>query len=287
MQQLDHLHRFKQCEIQSLSYCNECGIIQYKNLSTLKPKEFCCKREMDPTELFFQMKEKVEKNIIKEKETPAIINNAKVAQRKRSIAFMKFVIKKFDLDERIYHACIALMDYLLKVSPEEFLTNTDMYNLSSFIIIIKFGESGYDSVQIKNFILNTKEKQDMFNELESKILNWIDYNVGQFFIDYDLLNLVLHNGILLEEEKVENLPYVYLNCLLLLNSIKEKNFCVKYNSLQIVFSIIFVMRNAFGLDKNNNFFEEIYDYHMDEFRECFEIIKGQIKLKKAKVNRLI
>lgn len=281
------LHRFQQCQIQSFNFCSECGCLKYNDIITLKPKEFSNPKEIDPMEQFSQMREKLKKLEIEPKVGPSCIENVKISQRKRSIAFIKYLMKKFNLEERIYHACISLMDYLLKISPEEFLVNTDMNILSCFLILIKFGENGCDSVQIKNFVLNTKEKQDMFNEYESKILKWINFDLGLFFLDYDLLNFLLYNGIIFEKEKVENLPYVYFNCFLLLNSIKEKNFYTKFNSFQIAFSIVFVMRNAIGLENGNKYFEEIYDFHLDDFRECYDTLKGQIKPKKAKVNRLI
>lgn len=274
-------HQLKQTKNKSVSYCDECGCLKYKDNVTEKPKDFKIRREVDPTEVFAVMKEKIDNmNLsLKKMNGPSILENVKLGQRKRSLAFIKFLINKFNLDKRIFHACVSLMDYLLKIKPEEILSNTDMYILSILIIIIKYGENGVNATKIKNFVLNSEDKKQKYKEYESQILRWIHFDISLFFIDYDVLNLLIENGILFEGEKVKNMEYIYCNCFLLLNSVKEKNYCMKYDSMQIAFSIVYVIRNAFGLEDKNKIFEEIYGYHFDCFRGCYETLKGQIKLK--------
>ena len=52
-------HDFQQSDIQSVRYCKDCGALQYKDKTSIKPNDFNHKREIDPTKLFDQLKNNV------------------------------------------------------------------------------------------------------------------------------------------------------------------------------------------------------------------------------------
>ena len=208
------------------------------------------------------------------------INRAYLNIRINGVEKIKYLCNKFELDEKIFHSSIYLMDFLY-VQKE---ISDDILKISfcCFILCLKFYENGNKTQYIIKKIFDNEEEKKIYIFLEQKILFLIEYNMC-FWTTYDILSFLLENGITFSYEKDFllknniNVNQLNLNCFLQLNRLVEKKFYLKFNPIDLAFSIIFLIREKYVLDDLILLFEEIYGIQID--KKCLEFLKTKIKLK--------
>ena len=131
-------------------------------------------------------------------------------------------------------------------------------------------------------IFNNEEEKKIYVFLEQKILFLIEYNM-YFWTTYDILSFLLENGITFSYEKDFllnnniNDNKLNFNCFVQLNKFVEKKFYLKFNPIDLAFSIIFLIREKYALDDLILLFEEIYGIQFN--KKCLEFLKTKIKFK--------
>ena len=208
------------------------------------------------------------------------INRAYLNIRINGVEKIKYLCNKFELDEKIFHSSIYLMDFLY--IQKEISDDILKISFCCFILCLKFYENGNKTQYIIKKIFDNEEEKKIYIFLEQKILFLIEYNMC-FWTTYDILSFLLENGITFSYEKDFllknniNVKQLNLNCFILLNKIVEKKYYLKFNPIDLAFSIIFLIREKYVLDDLILLFEEIYGIQFD--KKCLEFLKTKVKLK--------
>ena len=208
------------------------------------------------------------------------INRAYLNIRINGVEKIKYLCNKFELDEKIFHSSIYLMDFLY--IQKEISDDILKISFCCFILCLKFYENGNKTQYIIKKIFDNEEEKKIYVFLEQKILFLIEYNMC-FWTTYDILSFLLENGITFSYEKDFllknniNVNQLNLNCFLQLNKLVEKKFYIKFNPIDLAFSIIFLIREKYVLDDLILLFEEIYGIQFD--KKCLEFLKTKVKLK--------
>ena len=233
--------------------------------------------ECDPIDILYQIvlneKKKNENNDIKI--SPSYLNI-----RIKGIEKIKSLCNEYELDEIIIHSSIYLMDFLY--TQKEISDDILKISFSCFILCLKFNENGIKAQKIMEKIFVNEENKKIYVFLELKILFLIEYNMC-FWTTFDILYFLLENGITFSYEKDFllknniNVKQLNLNCFILLNKIVEKKYYLKFNPIDLAFSIIFLIREKYVLDDLKLLFEEIYGIQIN--KKCFEFLKTKIKFK--------
>ena len=208
------------------------------------------------------------------------INRAYLNIRINGVEKIKYLCNKFELDEKIFHSSIYLMDFLY--IQKEISDDIIKISFCCFILCLKFYENGIKTQHIMKKIFNNEEEKKIYVFLEQKILFLIEYNMC-FWTTYDILSFLLENGITFSYEKDFllnnniNDNKLNFNCFVQLNKFVEKKFYLKFNPIDLAFSIIFLIREKYALDDLILLFEEIYGIQIN--KKCLEFLKTKIKFK--------
>ena len=109
----------------------------------------------------------------------------------------------------------------------------------------KFKGDGVKAKKLeREMISNIKEFS--YNVIEQNILKVVDYKLN-FVTVFDIMNDILHKGILFIDENTRMIDKIYLSCLVQLNAIVENKIILNYKETDIVFSIIAFTRELYGL----------------------------------------
>ena len=233
--------------------------------------------ECEPIDILYQIVLNERK---KKENNNSNINQAYLNIRIYGIEKIKYLCNNFELDEKIFHSSIYLMDFLY--IQKEISDDIIKISFCCFILCIKFYENGIKTQHIMKKIFNNDEEKKMYVCLEQKILFLIEYNM-YFWTTYDILSFLLENGITFSYEKDFllknniNVNQLNLNCFLQLNKLVEKKFYIKFNPIDLAFSIIFLIREKYVLDDLILLFEEIYGIQFN--KKCLEFLKTKVKLK--------
>jgi hypothetical protein len=231
--------------------------------------------ECEPIDILYQMILSEKKIIKKSKITPSYLNI-----RINGVEKIKILCNDFELDEKIFHSSIYLMDFLY--TQKEISDDILKISFSCFVLCLKFYENGTKTKQILEKIFNNEEDIKNYLYLEQKILFLIEYEMC-FWTTYDILSFLLENGITFSYEKDFllknniNVNQLNLNCFFDLNKIVETKFYLNYRPIDLAFSIIFLIREKYVLDDLSLLFEEIYGIQLN--KKCLEFLKKKIKCK--------
>ena len=233
--------------------------------------------ECEPIDILYQIVLNERK---KNENNNSNINRAYLNIRINGVEKIKYLCNKFELDEKIFHSSIYLMDFLY--IQKEISDDILKISFCCFILCLKFYENGIKTQHIMKKIFNNEEEKKIYIISEQKILFLIEYNMC-FWTTYDILSFLLENGITFSYEKDFllknniNVAQLNLNCFLQLNRLVEKKFYIKFNPIDLAFSIIFLIREKYVLDDLILLFEEIYGIQFD--KKCLEFLKTKVKLK--------
>ena len=195
------------------------------------------------------------------------------------INIIKYLASKNELEEKIYHSSIYLLDRLYFDLNYSF--DIQKTAIACVIIMTKFLDNGVKGKYLEREVsLNIKNFDYPF--IEKKILQLIDYNLN-FITNFDICNFILDNGIIFTGESPRNIDKIYLSCLFQLNAVVEKKKFLNYNPIEIVFSIISFTRELYGLEPKYDIFEKIYKIPLSSYEKCLNKLKSKIHVKKCKV----
>ena len=198
--------------------------------------------------------------------------------RINGVNIIKNFCNTFQLDQRIFYSSIYLMDELF--INKKFTQDISKTSYHCIIICLKFFENGNFSTNV----MNSLNYENFDSNLEIEILKSINYNL-YFFTAYDILNLLLDNEILFSYEKVflrihnVEISNVYYNCFIQLYKLVDKKFYIRFNSIELAFSLIAFIRKSFGLENLQNLFGQIYSYKYENYSKCFEFLITKLKTK--------
>ena len=192
------------------------------------------------------------------------------------IKIIKYLSTKNELDENIFHSSIYLLDYLF--IQKKYVNDIKQAAIACVIIMTKFKGDGVKAKKLeREMISNIKEFS--YNVIEQNILKVVDYKLN-FVTVFDIMNDILHKGILFIDENTRMIDKIYLSCLVQLNAIVENKIILNYKEIDIVFSIIAFTRELYGLKNRSYVFDEIYGMTYD--RKCFNEIKKRTHVKRCK-----
>ena len=192
------------------------------------------------------------------------------------IKIIKYLSTKNELDENIFHSSIYLLDYLF--IQKKYVNDIKQAAIACVIIMTKFKGDGVKAKKLeREMISNIKEFS--YNVIEQNILKVVDYKLN-FVTVFDIMNDILHKGILFIDENTRIIDKIYLSCLVQLNAIVENKIIFNYKETDIVFSIIAFTRELYGLKNRSYVLDEIYGMTYD--RKCFNEIKKRTHVKRCK-----
>lgn len=274
----EHFHSFLQSKINAqILYCTTCGVYRIQNNLLIKPSTFNVKIDTDSlmtfTSIFHQIK-----NIQPIPKIPLLYSKLRI----NGINMIKYIANNYELDERIFHSSIMLMDELY--TRKNFNEDIQSIAMACLVLVMKFSELSEKAVAIQNtlFSLTSNHNKDnnFYKRIEEKILKAIDYNLN-YYTAYDILSILLYNGIVFEDENNKKINQIYLTCILQLNNLVEKSYFLNFSSLQISFSIVFLIRTVFGLELRKDIFKELYGYPFECFETCYNFLRSKMKVEKC------
>ena len=101
---------------------------------------------------------------------------------------------------------------------------------------------------------------------------------------FDIMNELLYNGIIFnDDDNIRSIEKIYMNCLLQLNALVEKNIFIEYTPVQISFAIVAFNRELYGLSDKSSFFESVYNISESLYEGCLKMLRTKVKIKQKTV----
>ena len=272
----EHFHSYIQSTANPIAfYCKVCGSFSFLNTSSIKPSTFKVPVHIDPLSTFSL--------VLSLERPPPKASIIYTKFRINGINMIKYLSTTFDLDEKIYHSSIYLMDMLY--IDKKFTDDIPTIAISCVILIVKFNENFDKAMSIQNSIINMSnrhnEDNNFYKRMEMRILAAIDYNLSFYTAD-DILSLLLYNGVVFDDEDKSKIEKIYLTSLLQLNGLIEKSFFVNFSPLQMAFSVVFLIRSVFGMEIRKDIFTALYGYPFESFESCYKFLKSKMRIEKTK-----
>lgn len=259
----------------SISYCTKCGCLSINSLTTVKPPQFINKPGLDPLSTFSLLN-----NTLSNKKFSTAKGLCQLSNfRPPIISIIKYVSNKYELDEKIYHLSIYLMDYLrLEMN---YMDDFKVTTLVCIILVTKFiGDAEKGRAMERD--LFTLRGDRTYPSREETILKLIGYKLN-FVTAYDIMTDVLYNGIIFsDDDNSRCVDKIYLNCLLQLNAFVEKQLFLNYTPIQIVFAIVAFNRELYGLSDKKDLFEKIYNISESLYGDCLKMLRTKVRVQRKK-----
>ena len=257
----------------NISFCIKCGCLSINSLTTVKPPQFINKPDTDPLSTFSLLN-----NPLSNKKFSTGKGLCKLSNfRPPIISIIKYVSNKYELDEKIYHTSIYLMDYLrLEMN---YMDDFKVTTLVCIILVTKFiGDAAKGRAMERE--LFTLRGDSTYPQREATILKLIGYKLN-FVTAFDIMTDVLYNGIIFsDDDNTRCVDKIYLNCLLQLNAFVEKQLFLSYTPIQIVFAIVSFNRELYGLNDRTDLFEKIYNIRESLYEDCLKKLRTKVKVQR-------
>ena len=258
---------------ESISFCSKCGCLSFNSLTTLKPPQFINKPDTDPLSTFSLLNISLSNKKFSSAKGLCKLSNF----RPPIISIIKYVSNKYELDEKIYHLSIYLMDYLrLEMN---YMDDFKVTTLVCIILVTKFiGDAVKGRAMERD--LFTMRGDSTYSQREETILKLIGYKLN-FVTSFDIMTDVLYNGIMFsDDDSTQCVDKIYLNCLLQLNAFVEKQIFLNYTPIQIVFAIVAFNRELYGLKDRRDLFEKIYNISESSYGDCLKMLRTKVKVQR-------
>ena len=266
-------------EMENYYFCQDCGSLLYQieendYIRTIKPIYFQQSIEISPYDIYKELSISNFKPLSEESKY--------YKNREKAIILLKKYNNIYKFSEHSYFLALTYMDNIFihiqdeKISKKQF----ELYIINSVLLAAKFYEKDIHQPNTSRFIsieLNYVIDECDIIENEIECLKILDYKLN-YFSSYEILMMFLNNGFIFEDE-INNktndyIIIIYNYALKIYKDIIQNVIALKYNNLQIVFSIIHLTRKQFGLQ--NNFFnilKKFYNIHLSDYKECLNTIK--------------
>ena len=267
-------------------YCSTCNCLLINNycLTTFKPASFKQVAHIDPLDMFTQCIITHHNNMFipLNTTTNAINSNLYLQTRSTAINAVKYISTTYGLDEHVYHSSIYICDYLyLKMN---FTEDVQLTAVVAVVLLTKYKHNGKIASVIEHELIYKNERYyTRYKDIEIKILKCLNYDLSMLTA-FDVLNMLLWNGIAFEEEvsdmKGQIIDKMYLNCVIHINNFVEKKNYVNYSPIEIAFAIVVINRELYGLKRElNRIFSVIYNISENSYQGLLHTL-----LKKNKRN---
>ena len=257
----------------NISFCIKCGCLSINSLTTVKPPQFINKPDTDPLSTFSLLNNALSNKKFSNGKGLCKLSNF----RPPIISIIKYVSNKYELDEKVYHSSIYLMDYLrLEMN---YMDDFKVTTLVCIILVTKFiGDAEKGRAMERE--LFTLRGDRTYPQREGTILQLIGYKMN-FVTAFDIMTDVLYNGIIFsDDDNTRCVDKIYLNCLLQLNAFVEKQLFLSYTPIQIVFAIVSFNRELYGLNDRTNLFEKIYNIRESLYEDCLKKLRTKVKVQR-------
>ena len=268
-------------------YCSTCNCLLINNycLTTFKPSSFKQVAHIDPLDVFTQSITSHYNNLFTPLNTTNTNNtsnsNLYLQTRSTAINAIKYISTTYGLDEHIYHSSIYICDYLyLKLN---FTEDVQLAAVVAVILLTKYKHNGKIASVIEHELIYKNEPYyTRYKDIEMKILKCMNYDLSMLNA-FDVLNMLLWNGIAFEEEVGDmkgQIDKMYLNCVIHINNFVEKKNYVNYSPIEIAFAIVVINRELYGLKRElHGIFSVIYNISENSYQGLLHTL-----LKKNKRN---
>ena len=257
----------------NISFCIKCGCLSINSLTTVKPPQFINKPDTDPLSTFSLLNNALSNKKFSNGKGLCKLSNF----RPPIISIIKYVSNKYELDEKVYHSSIYLMDYLrLEMN---YMDDLKVTTLVCIILVTKFiGDAEKGRAMERE--LFTLRGDRTYPQREGTILKLIGYKMN-FVTAFDIMTDVLYNGIIFsDDDNTRCVDKIYLNCLLQLNAFVEKQLFLSYTPIQIVFAIVSFNRELYGLNDRTDLFEKIYNIRESLYEDCLKKLRTKVKVQR-------
>ena len=257
----------------NISFCIKCGCLSINSLTTVKPPQFINKPDTDPLSTFSLLNNALSNKKFSNGKGLCKLSNF----RPPIISIIKYVSNKYELDEKVYHSSIYLMDYLrLEMN---YMDDFKVTTLVCIILVTKFiGDAEKGRAMERE--LFTLRGDRTYPQREGTILKIIGYKMN-FVTAFDIMTDVLYNGIIFsDDDNTRCVDKIYLNCLLQLNAFVEKQLFLSYTPIQIVFAIVSFNRELYGLNDRTDLFEKIYNIRESLYEDCLKKLRTKVKVQR-------
>ena len=257
----------------NISFCIKCGCLSINSLTTVKPPQFINKPDTDPLSIFSLLNNALSNKKFSNGKGLCKLSNF----RPPIISIIKYVSNKYELDEKVYHSSIYLMDYLrLEMN---YMDDFKVTTLVCIILVTKFiGDAEKGRAMERE--LFTLRGDRTYPKREGTILKLIGYKMN-FVTAFDIMTDVLYNGIIFsDDDNTRCVDKIYLNCLLQLNAFVEKQLFLSYTPIQIVFAIVSFNRELYGLNDRTDLFEKIYNIRESLYEDCLKKLRTKVKVQR-------
>ena len=257
----------------NISFCIKCGCLSINSLTTVKPPQFINKSDTDPLSTFSLLNNALSNKKFSNGKGLCKLSNF----RPPIISIIKYVSNKYELDEKVYHSSIYLMDYLrLEMN---YMDDFKVTTLVCIILVTKFiGDAEKGRAMERE--LFTLRGDRTYPKREGTILKLIGYKMN-FVTAFDIMTDVLYNGIIFsDDDNTRCVDKIYLNCLLQLNAFVEKQLFLSYTPIQIVFAIVSFNRELYGLNDRTDLFEKIYNIRESLYEDCLKKLRTKVKVQR-------
>ena len=257
----------------NISFCIKCGCLSINSLTTVKPPQFINKPDTDPLSIFSLLNNALSNKKFSNGKGLCKLSNF----RPPIISIIKYVSNKYELDEKVYHSSIYLMDYLrLEMN---YMDDFKVTTLVCIILVTKFiGDAEKGRAMERE--LFTLRGDRTYPQREGTILKLIGYKMN-FVTAFDIMTDVLYNGIIFsDDDNTRCVDKIYLNCLLQLNAFVEKQLFLSYTPIQIVFAIVSFNRELYGLNDRTDLFEKIYNIRESLYEDCLKKLRTKVKVQR-------
>lgn len=259
------------------SFCSKCGVIFDLNSPSqsrplIKPIKLEQRTDSDP---FVYLK-----NIDHYLETQRLSSHSQwyITNRHKGIIFLKTLCSKYRTSDKTFFSALSYLDSIMSSYQEQMnQTLFDLKVISCFILAGKFSENDSYPFDLNHF--TSVNGRYLFNcscirvaELET--LKKLEYNLNDI-TPYEYLMTLLNCGIVLENELIdeEDIGNLYLFCLKVLTKIILSDAFIKFNPVQIGFSIVYLARGHFGFSKKNmSVINQLFNVLYSEYVDCVEYL---------------
>ena len=257
----------------NISFCIKCGCLSINSLTTVKPPQFINKPDTDPLSTFSLLNNALSNKKFSNGKGLCKLSNF----RPPIISIIKYVSNKYELDEKVYHSSIYLMDYLRL--EMHYMDDFKVTTLVCIILVTKFiGDAEKGRAMERE--LFTLRGDRTYPKREGTILKLIGYKMN-FVTAFDIMTDVLYNGIIFsDDDNTRCVDKIYLNCLLQLNAFVEKQLFLSYTPIQIVFAIVSFNRELYGLNDRTDLFEKIYNIRESLYEDCLKKLRTKVKVQR-------
>lgn len=269
--------------------CEYCGNTIYKleghNIyPTIKPIGYQGKNEFELRNVYNNLRPIFEKN----EEPPS---QWYMKNRAKAIKLLQKYSQIYKYSDLTYYLAMTYMDTIMRNLSKLPQKKFEVYIINCLLIAAKFKESNIIEPNISRFTstgnyYDIDEMDIIIGEIE--VLKLLKYKLN-YFSSYEILNMFFYNGFVysweVNNKSKEFINIIYCFAKKIFYDIAHKEHILKFNNLQIAFSVVHLTRKNFGFKHNFfNLIKKFYNFHLIDYKSCLSVAKKIIDNQSLKNN---